>query len=309
MIDGVSSRTRGGTAGVAETVTQLFVSVDGKVLPHDEAKVSVFDASFQSGHSVWEGMRVYNSSVFRLHQHLERLRESAVAVGIPMLPDEDIAKAIAEVLDANGFTADCHIRLILSRGERRTSGMDPRNAKGEPTLVIIPEHKPVPEEPTSQRLVTSWIRRPTPQFLDPSIHHSNQLNSILARLDAIRQDVDAALMLDTNGFVAEADSANVFCVIDGAICTPARGSFLRGITRQCLLHLAHESGYRVEERNITLAELYSAHEVFLSGTVCEVVPIAEIDGRDVRRGWDDPPVWRRLLDEYRSLVLRETSTM
>ena len=292
---------------VAELDTTLFVSINGEVVPRDEAKVSVFDASFQSGHSVWEGLRVYNGTVFRLDTHLDRLEESSIAVGIPPLPKDYVARAIKEVLAANDFVDGCHIRLIVSRGERFTSGMDPRNAIGDPTLVIIPEHKPVSEDPIPQRFVTSSIRRPTPQYLDPSIHHSNQLNSILARLEAIRQDVDAALMLDGNGFVAEADSANIFCVIDGMIATPARGSFLRGITRQCVINLARDLGYVVEERNITLAELYSAEEVFISGTVCEIVPIVEVDGRDVHRRWGESPIWRRLLREYRSLVQRETA--
>ncbi|MGH7190815.1 MAG: aminotransferase class IV [Acetobacteraceae bacterium] len=290
----------------AASGTTLLVSVNGQVVPRAEAKVSVFDASFQSGDSVWEGLRVYNGRIFRLRQHLDRLAHSAAALGISSLPHETISRALAEVLAANGFRGDCHIRLMLSRGERRTSGMDPRNAEGGPTLVIIPELKPVSAEPEPQKLITASMRRPTPQFLDPSIHHSNQLNSILARLEAIRQGVDAALMLDVNGFVAEADSANIFAVIDGVVTTPARGSFLRGITRQCLIDLARELNGTVEERNIALAEIYGASEVFVCGTVCEVVPVAAIDGRDVSRHWADPPVWRRLLRAYRAMVERET---
>ena len=286
--------------------TALLVSINGEILPRAEAKVSVFDASFQSGDSVWEGLRVYNGHVFRLRQHLARLDKSAVVLGIPPVQYETIAQALDEVLKANHFTDNCHIRLILSRGERRTSGMDPRNALGKPTLVIIPELKPVRQNPAPLRLVTAAVRRPTPQFLDPTIHHSNQLNSILAHLEAIRQQADAALMLDVNGFVAEMDSANIFCVLDGAICTPARGSFLPGITRQCLIDLARELGHLVEERNISLVEVYGAKEVFVCGTVCEVVPIASVDGRDVRQGWSDPPVWRTLLQAYRALVERET---
>jgi branched-chain amino acid aminotransferase len=286
---------------------ELFVSVNGLVVPRREAKVSVFDASFQSGHSVWEGMRVYNGEVFRLNQHLRRLEESALAVGIPVLPDEQIRDGIKQVLAANGFTQDCHIRLILSRGERFTSGMDPRNTANGPTLVIIPERKPVAQSPVPQRLVTAQTRRPSPQFLDPSIHHSNQLNSILARLEAIRQGADAALMLDNAGFVAEADSANVFCVIGKDVCTPARGSFLRGITRECVLRIAHSEGCHVEERNITLAEVYSADEVFLTGTVCEIIPVAEVDSRPIGRADQDLPLWKRFLREYRRLVSTETS--
>ncbi len=284
---------------------KLFVSVDGIVYPREDARVSVFDASFQSGHSVWEGMRVYNGVVFRLDEHLKRLQESATAVTIPVPSSEDVRRQIYEVLAANALTADCHIRMILSRGERWTSGMDPRNAIGPSTLVIIPEKKPVAVEPEPQRLVTASIRRPGPALQDPSIHHSNQLNSILARLEAIRQGADAALMLDTGGFIAEADSANIFCVIDDELVTPAIGFFLRGITRRCILSLARAKGYSVVERNITLAEAYSADEVFITGTVCEIVPVAEIDGRLISGNSGQNAVWRSLLSDYRDLVASE----
>ena len=184
-----------------------------------DAAVSVFDASFQSGDAIWEGLRVYNGMVFRLEEHLDRLEHSAHAMRIRSpVAGTGSADALSETLRANDATHDTHVRLMVTRGTRSTSGMDPANAPREGTLVIVPEHKPVDPEPVAQRLRTASVRRPQPQVLDPSIHHANQLNSILARLEVIDEpDVDAALMLDVHGFVAEADTANIFCVVDGRL--------------------------------------------------------------------------------------------
>ena len=183
--------------------------------------------------------------------------------------------------------------------------MDPRNAPPVGSLVIIPEQKPVNENPTPQRLRTASIRRPFPQVVDPGIHHSNQLNSILARLEVINDPgIDASLMLDTDGFVAEADTANIFCVSDGILRTPFANSCLHGITRGTIIELGRELGLEVKEERLPLFEFYRADEVFVTGTVCELVPIIEIDGRTIGSG-EPGPVWRKLLDAYRTRVVRE----
>ncbi|WP_151523632.1 aminotransferase class IV [Serinicoccus kebangsaanensis] len=290
------------------SVAQLKVYVGGEVVPADQPQISVFDAGFQSGDAVWEGMRVYNGRVFRLEQHLARLRASAHAVRLVLPLDEaGIAAAIEETLAANGMTGDAHIRLMVTRGSRSTSGMDPRNAPPSGTLVIVPEHKPVAPAPAPQRLRTASIRRPTPQVLDPSIHHSNQLNSILARLEILdEEEVDATLMLDTDGFVAEADTANVFCVTDGVLRTPVATACLHGITREIVLGLGRELGVETHEDKLTLFDLYTADEVFVTGTVCELVPVTTIDARPIGTG-EPGPQWRRLLDAYRALVQQETA--
>lgn len=288
--------------------TPLYVHVDGALVPASEAKVSVFDAGFQSGDAVWEGLRVYNGTVLRLQDHLTRLEHSAKALRIT-LPGgrEEIARALRQTLEANDFRHDAHVRLMVTRGARSTSGMDPRNAPPHGCLVIIAEHKPVQESPTPQRLRTASIRRPNPQVLDPGIHHSNQLNSILARLEVWNDPgVDAALMLDTDGFVAEADTANIFCVTGDVVRTPFATSCLHGITRATVLEEAAALGYEVREEKLSLFEFYCADEVFVTGTVCELVPVAEIDGRRIGAG-EPGPVWRKLLDSYRDRVTLETT--
>lgn len=285
----------------------LQIYVGDRVVPAQGATVSVFDAGFQSGDGVWEGLRVYNGKVFKLAQHLRRLEQSAHAMRItlPMNP-EGIAGAIDQTLTANDLRDDTHIRLMVSRGTRKTSGMDPRNAPAQGTLVIIAERKPVELEPTPQRLRTASIRRPHPQFVDANIHHSNQLNSILARLEILNDtDIDATLMLDAFGYVAEADTANIFCVTEGVVRTPYATSCLHGLTRDAVLRLSAAAGYPTHEHQLTLFDFYSADEVFVTGTVCELVPVTTIDDRQIGDG-KPGPVYRRLLDLYRAEVQEQT---
>jgi branched-chain amino acid aminotransferase len=281
--------------------SELQVYVGDRVVPVSQASVSVFDAGFQSGDAVWEGLRVYGGRVLELERHLRRLEDSASALRIRLPHDASgFASAVEQTLTANGFADDTHVRLMVSRGTRSTSGMDPRNAPPVGTTVVIAEHKPVPAEPAAQRLRTASIRRPQPQFLDPGIHHANQLNSILARLEVLDEpDVDATLMLDAFGYVAEADTANVFCVTGGAVRTPLATSCLHGITRAAVLDLSRAAGLPTSEEQLTLFDLYGADEVFLTGTVCELVPVVGLDHRRIGSGAPGP-VWRDLLDRYRA---------
>ncbi|MDO9380828.1 MAG: aminotransferase class IV [Nocardioidaceae bacterium] len=281
----------------------LKIFVGDAVVPEHEARVSVFDAGFQSGDAIWEGLRVYGGRVLKLDAHLRRLEESAHALRIRLPYDRDgFVDAIRRTLDANGFVDDTHLRLMVTRGSRSTSGMDPRNAPEVGTLVVIAERKPVDAEPAPQRLRTASIRRPHPQVVDASIHHANQLNSILARLEVLDEpEVDATLMLDAFGYVAEADTANLFCVSDGAVSTPFATSCLHGITRGSVLAISAAAGYPTTERQLTLFDVYNADEVFVTGTVCELVPVTVVDGRRIGTG-SPGPVWRDLLERYRDEV-------
>jgi len=287
--------------------TPQHIYVGDRVVAAADAKVSVFDAGFQSGDAVWEGLRVYGGVPLRLSQHLDRLKHSADALRITLPGNRDhIAAALQATLDANDLYDDAHVRLMVTRGSRSTSGMDPANAPAHGTLVIIAEHKPVEAIPTPQRLRTASIRRPPPQVLDASIHHANQLNSILARLEVLDDlDVDAALMLDGGGYVAEADTANVVALVDGAVRTPFPSACLHGITRGIVLDLAAEAGLAPAEAQLTLFDLYRADEVFVTGTVCELVPVVEIDRRTIGSGRPGP-IWQDLLHRYRTLVRNET---
>jgi branched-chain amino acid aminotransferase len=261
----------------------IIVHVGGKLLPRNEARVSVFDSSVQGGDAVWEGLRVYNGGIFCLDKHLDRLQASAHALAFVEIPSkDDVKKAIFETLKANGMRDETHIRLTLTRGEKVTSAMDPRvNTKG-PTLIVLAEWKPlVYDNNTGIRVITSSMRRNNPQFLDSKIHHNNLLNNILAKIQANVAGVDAALMLDHQGFVAELNDINLFMIKDNVVYTPFADACLHGITRGLVIELCKTNNISIEERNLSLTEFYTADEVFGTGTMGELTPLTEIDGRKI----------------------------
>ncbi len=248
-----------------------------------DAKVSVFDSSVQGGDAVWEGLRVYKEGVIHLNKHLQRMHESAKALAFSDIPSfEFIKKAIQQTLDANGMTENTHIRLTLTRGEKVTSGMDPRlNQKGS-CLIVLAEWKPlVYDNESGIRVITSTQRRNGPQFLDSKIHHNNLLNNIIAKIQANIAGVDAAIMLDDRGFIAELNDTNLFLVKNGTLYTPYATACLPGITRNFVMELAIENQIKVEERDLSLVDFYNSDEVFATGTMGELTPVVEIDGRKV----------------------------
>jgi branched-chain amino acid aminotransferase len=270
--------------------------VNGVLRHRDEPGISPFDSVVQGGDAVWEGLRLYSGRIFGLDAHLDRLRRSALALGFTAVPDADeITKAVAETLRANGMTDGVHIRLTLTRGVKVTSGMDPRLNQSGPTLIVLPEFKPPVYDEAGIRLATASVRRPGPDVLDPKIHHNNLLNSILAKIEANVAGADDALMLDGRGFVAETNATNLFAQIGGRLCTPRAVACPEGITRGTVLELAAAEGRPVDERDISLAELYAAGEVFCTGTMGEIVPVVAIDGRPVPAG----PVTAHLAGVYR----------
>lgn len=262
----------------------IQIWVGDRLYPREEAKVSVFDSSVQGGDTVWEGLRVYPEGILHLDRHLNRLFESAKALAFENVHDKQfIRSAIRQTLEANGMTNDTHIRLTLTRGEKITSGMDPRlNQKGC-TLIVLAEWKPlVYDNESGIRVITSSQRRNGPQYLDSKIHHSNLLNNIFAKIQANIAGVDAAVMLDERGFVAELNDTNLFLVKNGVLYTPYAHACLHGITRGFVMELAQEKGITVSERDLSLTEFYNADAVFATGTMGELTPVTEIDGRIIK---------------------------
>lgn len=261
----------------------ISVWIGDQLQPRENAKVSVFDSSVQGGDAIWEGLRVYKEGVFCLDRHLDRLYESAQALAFSHVPDRAFIKAaIKATLSANGMTEDTHIRLTLTRGEKVTSGMDPRlNQKGS-CLIVLAEWKPlVYDNQNGIRVITSTQRRNNPQFLDSKIHHNNLLNNILAKIQANVAGVDAAIMLDHQGFVAELNDTNLFMVKNGRLFTPYADACLHGITRGLVMEITAKLNVPCEERNLSLVEFYNADEVFATGTMGELTPVFEIDGRKI----------------------------
>ena len=263
----------------------LLVYIDGSLLPREEAKVSVFDSVVQGGDAVWEGLRVYNGRILSLDAHLDRLLDSAKAMAFADIPEVPAIKdALFRTLKANGMRDQTHVRLTLTRGRKTTSGMDPRLNVYGPTLIVLAEWKKPVYAETGIRLITSSVRRNTPQCLDSKIHHNNLINNILAKVQANLAGVDDALMLDIHGFVSETNATNVFAVKRGALFTPHADSCLPGITRATVLDLARERGIPAAERNVSVAEVHAADEVFTTGTMGELSPVLEVDGRVIGDG-------------------------
>jgi len=287
-----------------------MVHVGGKLVHRDHAKVSVFDSVVQGGDAVWEGLRVYKSGILCLDRHLDRLEASAHALAFSHIPSKkEVRKAINETLEANGMHEGAHIRLTLTRGEKVTSGMDPRlNTKGS-CLIVLAEWKPlVYNNSEGIRIITSSQRRNNPQFLDSKIHHNNLLNNILAKIQANVAGVDAAVMLDCNGFVSELNDTNLFMIKDGAVLTPFPDACLHGITRGLVIEICHTHKIRLDERNLSITEFYNADEVFATGTMGELTPVREIDGRQIMNR-SGKGVLKRIQDHLETLIPKLTEPL
>lgn len=265
----------------------LLININGELYHRDVAGISPFDSAVQGGDAVWEGLRLYEGRIFKLIAHLDRLRDSALAMAFAEIPShEAIIAEISKTLRANDMTDGVHIRLTLSRGRKYTSGMDTRLNDQGPTLIVLAEHKPPVYDKSGIRLITSGIRRIPPDCVDQNIHSCNLINSILAKIEANAAGVDDALMLDYQGYVAETNATHVFIVDDGLVMTSDTGSCPEGITRGAILEIcqAHEIPYQV--KNISLSEVYRADEMFCTGTMGELAPVVELDGRTIGRSND-----------------------
>jgi len=290
----------------AELVSES-VYVDGQFVPRSEAKVSVFDRGYLYGDGVFEGIRGYNGRIFRLDQHLERLYRGAkaIALRIPLTPEE-MKDAIIETVRRNGLR-DCYIRTVVSRGQGDL-GLNPMNCHTPATIVIIASNISLyPSEAYEQglKLVTCSTCRNLPAALNPEIKSLNYLNNILARLEVVRADAHEGLMLNHLGQVAEATGDNVFIVRGGLLRTPpAHAGILEGITRQVVLELAAEMELSVREEAMTLYEVYTADECFLTGTAAEIAPVAELDGRVIGDGRPGP-ITKRLMERFKEVTITE----
>src|SRR5436853_2816575 len=235
----------------------LIVNINGELVHRDKAGISPFDSAVQGGDAVWEGLRLYNGRIFKLHEHLYRLERSARALSFTEIPPrEKIIEEIKRTLAANEMQDGVHILLTLTRGIKITSGMVPRLNQSGPTLIILAEHKAPVYAKTGLTLITSKIRRPSPEILDCKIHHANLLNSILAKLEANNAGADDALMLDTRGFVAETNATHVFIVRKGELATPRVVACPEGITRANGVEICSAEKIRCVETDLSPVDVY-----------------------------------------------------
>ena len=276
----------------------LIVNINGQLMHRDKAGISPFDSAVQGGDAVWEGLRLYNGLIFKLHEHIDRLEHSARALSFAEIPRrEEIIEEIKCTLAANKMRDGVHIRLTLTRGVKITSGMDPRLNQSEPTLIVLAEHKAPVYVKTGLTLITSKIRRPPPEILDARIHHANLLNSILAKIEANNAGADDALMLDTRGFVAETNATHVFIVRNGDLATSRVVACPEGITRATVIEICAAEKFRCIETDLSLVDVYGANEIFCTGTMGELAAVTKIDNRQIGGG-QVGPITKRLSDLY-----------
>ena len=280
----------------------MYVHLDGRLVPGEEAVVSVFDHGFLYGDGVFEGIRCYSGNVFRLREHVARLYESArtLELEIPMTREEMVA-AVTETVAANDRT-DAYIRVVVSRG-KGDLGIDPAKCRRPTVVVIVADVAMYPSEAYDYGLsvVTSSVRRIPVECLDPRVKSLNYLNNILATLEARNAGCVEAVMLNRQGYVAECTGDNLFIVKGGALRTPdvTQGA-LAGITRSAVLDIARKGGVPCAETVLGLHDLYNADECFLTGTAAEVAPVVSVDGRRIADGTPGP-LTRWLAEEFRQL--------
>lgn len=287
----------------------IRIYVNGEMKPRAEAVVSVFDSGFVLGDGVWEGLRVVDGHPAFLDAHLDRLYEGAKAIAMDIgLERAELTRAIYATLAANGMRDGVHLRLMVTRGIKRTPYQDPRVVVGPATIVIIPEFKnPLPATvERGLKLFTVHVRRGYPDVQDNKLNSHSKLNCITACIQAYTAGADEGLMLDPHGFVATCNSTHFFIVRKGEVWTSTGQYCLGGITRANVLAMCREAGIPALEKSFSLTDVYGADEAFCTGTFAGVVPVREVDGRvfgDGRRG----PMVERLQGLYRAWVARDVA--
>jgi len=270
-------------------------------VPKSQAKVSVFDHGFLYGDGVFEGIRSYNGKVFMLDEHLDRLYESAKSIWLTIpMSKEQMKEAVLQTLRVNKLR-DAYIRVVVSRGDGDL-GLDPRKCPKPNVIIITDRIELFPNELYERgiEMVTVSVRRNSPQALNPNIKSLNYLNNILAKIEAINAGKPEGLMLTLDGYVAEGTGENIFIVKRKELFTPpAYMGILKGITRQVVMNLAREMGYPVHETVLTLHDVYTADECFITGTAAEIVPVVKLDDRTIGEGVPGP-ITKALIQKFRA---------
>lgn len=282
----------------------VLIYVNGELLPRPDAKVSVFDSAFLVGDGVWEGIRLHEGKLAFLDRHLDRLYAGARAIDLEIgMTRAELTREIERTLEANDMTSDVHIRLMVTRGNKKTPSQHPDLIVGGPTIVIIAEHKAADPTVTTSgiKLFTSTVRRPGPEVLDQRLNCHSKLHEVIALIQAYKAGADEALMLDPTGHVATCNSTNFFIVKSGEVWTSTGEYCLNGITRGLVIELATAEGMPSFEKPFSLTDVYAADEAFVTGTFGALTPVIEVDGRMIGDGRTGP-VTAQLSAAYRRLI-------
>lgn len=283
----------------------VLIYVNGALMPRAEASISVFDSGYLVGDGIWEGIRLHRGRLCFLQDHFERLWKGAKAIGLQLpFTKQELERYIWETLKANDMDDGVHIRVMVTRGIKKTPSQDPRLTLSGPNVVIIAEHKLASEESRRRglRLFTSTVRRGRPDYLDPKLNCHSKLHEVQALVQALEAGADEALMLDINGFVATCNSTNFFIVQKGEVWTSTDQFCMNGITRQKVIELSRSNGLVCKEKNFSLFDCYSADEAFVTGTFGGLTPVFSIDGREIGTNARMGPVTEQLQAAYEALI-------
>tara|TARA_Y100000591_G_scaffold95075_1_gene80520 strand:- start:799 stop:1773 length:975 start_codon:yes stop_codon:yes gene_type:complete len=264
----------------------IKIYINGKFYHRSEAKISVFDSGFLLGDGVWEGIRLHEGTLIHLDTHIDRLFDGARSIAMKMhLTKMEIINAIWLTLKENNMKSDTHIRLIVSRGIKSTPYQHPKVTISDPTIVIIPEYKRPNKDVIAKgiRLVSVQTRRDS-GVQDPKINSLSKMNCISACIEAEKLGAEEGLMLDSNGFVSTCNSTNFFIVVDKEIWTSTGEHCLNGVTRGAIIDLCRRNNILVYEKNFGIEDVYNADEAFVTGTFAGVIPVTEIDGKNMGKG-------------------------
>ncbi len=284
---------------------EVLVYINGRFFPRPEAKISVFDSGYLVGDGVWEGIRLHHGTFAFLDLHLERLYRNAAAISLDIGMDRaEITAALQETVARNDMRDNVHVRLMVTRGDKKTPSQHPSNLVGGPNVVIIAEHKVADPTVSSAgvRLFTSRTRRPGPDVLDQRLNCHSKLHEVIALIEAVKAGADEALMLDVNGNVATCNATNFFIVRAGEVWTSSGEYCLNGITRHMVIELCNAHGVPVSQRDFSLDDVYTADEAFVTGTFGGLTPVASVDGRTIGSGEVPGEMTMRLSALYRHAV-------
>jgi branched-chain amino acid aminotransferase len=287
----------------------ILVYVNGEFYARDEAKISVFDSGFLVGDGVWEGVRLHRGTFVFLGAHLDRLYEGAKAIDLDIsMTREELTGALYQTVDKNGMTDDVHVRLMVTRGNKKTPSQDPRLTMSAPNVVIIAEHKSADPEVKRRgiSLFTATVRRPPPDTLDQKLNCHSKLHEVVALIQALKAGADEALMLDPTGAVSTCNATNFFIVRKGEVWTSTGQYCLNGITRRIVIELCRANDITVFERTFSLTDVYGAEEAFVTGTFGGITPVVQVDGRPIGEG-QHGEITGRLVGLYAEAVARATS--
>ena len=291
-----------------ERNASVQIWINDEFFPRAEAKISVFDSGFLVGDGVWEGIRLHHGRFAFLDRHLERLFAGATAIDLDIGRTRDeVTAALQDTVDRNDMHDGAHVRLMVTRGDKKTPSQHPSNVIGGPNIVIIAEHKVADPSVADEgiTLFTATVRRPPPDTLDQRLNCHSKLHEVIALIQAVKAGADEALMLDTTGAVATCNATNFFVVRDGELWTSTGVYNLNGITREVLLEEAEAAGIRTHQAPYSLTDVYAADEAFVTGTFGGLTPVTEVDGRRIGDGSVPGPMTQRLRGFYREAVARD----